>query len=100
MNSFERVRHAVAELASQETRLKVIDHLDDPHDPRVQITDGPYTIVRGPHDRTDRYVITLEVKYFEDDSAEVLKDALRQRLHELRSYSEPDEPTWASRPTL
>jgi hypothetical protein len=87
VNSFEQIRHAVAELTKEEERLQVIDNLDDPHDPWIQIRGGPYKATTWERNDTDRYVrLTLEVDYFEDDRAEGLIHALRERLRYLRNF--------------
>ena len=59
--SDETLRQAVAELAA-ETRLEVVDRLDDPNEPWVRITDGPHKFSSD----TDRYVrLTIDTNVSE-----------------------------------
>jgi hypothetical protein len=88
----ETLRQAVAELA-EETRLEVVDRLDDPNEGWVQIIDGPQkdsTVERGDTDRYVRLTIECDVGSLDDEThrahVEQLKAEIHQSLHYLRNY--------------
>lgn len=88
----ETLRQAVAELA-EETRLKVVDRLDDPNERCLKIEEGSHRSATVQPGDTQRYChLTIEVEDGSLDDAihrqhiDQLKTELRQRLRALRSY--------------
>jgi hypothetical protein len=117
--SFEVMRTVLREIATENSsfeggRVRFIDRSDDPNDPWIKLTAGPYKTTTHKGHETHCYINwTIWKSYFvnnvatPDDGwvqsfkADLLKVPRKQRYRPRESFRDDDEePTWASIPTL
>ncbi len=89
MNRIESLRRTAARFATEVPRLRVIDTLDDPLKPELQLKGGPYKATTEKYGDTDRYVnLTIELEDNDpvDEAYEaVFKDAVQEWFRRIRT---------------